>query len=219
MILLKQGAFNISKEEALAPMSPYKWRKLQELAQKLNVTEYVHHPNLSNHSNPSHIIMPDATLFNRWTSRRLDEVREGEINAPDTSEQTLYLLDYIVSNAHSMIVSDINVRTIVDMGRHIRVHAKEIDYNKLNKWLAQIGLVQIASLQANILSACFEFSPYELPFRKKSFSKAERLYMSAIKNAFSHHSFSPLTRLNVAMIETLSYRFDHSLSAITDIEE
>ena len=94
-----------------------------------------------------------------------------------------------------------------------------MEYKELCAWLARIGLVQVASMEGNMLISCMHFSADEMPFVIKPFRKARRLFVDTIENAFSKHSFSTMTRMNVAMLETISHRFSSAISLVTDIEE
>jgi len=230
VMLLKAGAFGrntLPAEAHLEPMSPYKWRMLYKAAEKLNVTGYVGMgaPLLGN--TELNIVpfqreypLVNASLFNHWSDKHLMEVREEEMNAPDTSEETLLLLDMIVANAHAMITKDVSIEGIISLGRMLRQNREKTDFTKLASWLSTIGLVQVANLEANILIDYWGFTAEEIPFYNKPYPKAGKLYHKALcKSLDGTSSFSTATRLNIAMTETLSYNFVKTISKITDIEE
>lgn len=222
--LLKAGAFD-NPTQQLEPMSPYKWRVLCKAAETLNVLGYVAMgaPKLGKTLEivpfQREYPLTDATLFNHWSDKHLMEVREEEMNAPDTSDETLQLLDTIVANAHTLITSDVSVEGIIALGKLLRQQHDKIDTSKLNTWLHTIGLVQVANLEANILVDCWNFKPEEIPFYRKPYPKAGKLYHIAMSRALEKNTFSMATRLNIAMIETLSYNFVNAISSVTDIEE
>lgn len=239
MLLLTNGAFGGGGEPAdIQPMSPYKWRQLVSAATAMNVVRYISmgaemlreekyaDPALfaalaatGNGASEQAFDHTTAHLFNHWTQKALEEVREEEMNAQDTSDETLILLDYIIRNAEYIITKDTSVEGIVEMGCYIRDGKDRIDYEKLHSWLSRIGLVQIASMEGNMLISCLQFSAEEIPFVTRPFPKARRLFMNAVENVFRKHSFSTMTRLNVAMLETISHRFVNAISMVTDIEE
>lgn len=215
-------------------MSRHKWRKMVQAAERLGVLGYVAMGTEKVQLNQAgqefqemqgllafqrEFPLTDASLFNHWSDKRLMEVREEEMNAPDTSETTLLLLDTIVSNAHSIITTDINIEGILSLGRMVRQHSKDIDTSKLLSWLSHIGLVQVANLEANILVLCWDFTPDEIPFYRKPYPKVKALHDETVRHALESNSFSTLTRLNIALTETFSYNFMNSISKITDIEE
>ncbi len=222
--LLKAGAFGYDTGK-LEPMSPYKWRMLCKAGERLNVLGYIATgatklgKELPLVPFQREFPLTDASLFNHWSDKHLMEVREEEMNAPDTSDATLLILDSIVANAHSIITTDINIEGILSLGRLIRQYAKEIDTEKLHSWLSHIGLIQVANLEANILVMCWDFKPEEIPFYRKPYPKVKSLQAETIDHALDSNSFSTLTRLNVALIETFSYNFMNAISKITDIEE
>ena len=244
--LLKIGAFghspisaqqndgNEQKGEgvALEPMSQHKWRKLYKAAEALNVLGYVamgcKETDVTQWGDAEGVSplvfqrefpLTDASLFNHWSDKHLMEVREEEMNAPDTSEETLTLLDTIVANAHYIITTDVSVEGIISLGRMVRQNKDKINKEKLTSWLSHIGLVQIANLEANMLTQCWDFAPEEIPFYTKKYKKAKSLHDNVIRKALESHSFSTATRLNVALTETASYNFMNAISKVTDIEE
>lgn len=239
MLLLERGAFGQSADgETLLPMSPHKWRKLVMAAKELNLLRYVAAG--ARESEAEADVSPvlfealaaqgdgkqevpfdssTAHLFNHWTQKRLESVREEEMNAHDTSDETLILLDIIIKNAEYIVTKDTSIDGIVTLGRYIREHKNGIDYNKLQHWLADIGLVQIASMEGNMLISCMHLSQDEMPFVIKPYRKARRLFMNSVEKVFQKHSFSNMTRMNVAMLETISHRFVTAISMVTDIEE
>ncbi len=238
MLLLRLGAFNRPEEEVLMPMSAHKWRVLMEVATALGVQQFVADgaarlsenttlpPTLAAYVQRQNAASPQATfdistahLFNRWTQKRLEEVKEEEMNSLDTSDETLMLLDLIVRNAEEMITKDTNVAGIVAMGRFIESNKGKINFGKLEAWLAYIGLVQTASLEGNMLTSCLGFTTDEVPFAAKPFKRAGKLFLNSIHKVFTKHSFPTSTRMNVAMLETISFRLTSAVSRITDIEE
>lgn len=215
-------------------MSPYKWRVLSDAASHLGVLGYVVQGacNLSSACKyipesltSAHVLQDEynatdaAVMCNRFTQRHLDDVREEEMNSPNTSEETLQLLDILVANTNGMVCSDLSVEGIIALGVFIRKNAKVIDYDKLTRWLYAVGIVQMASLQGNMLIACMGFTREELPFVTRSYARASRLFVDRISKALEKHSFPIFTRLNVAMVETVSHRLGKAVSLITNIEE
>lgn len=239
VLLLERGAFNTMPDDAtLQPMSPHKWRKLVDIADRLHIMRFIAEgaEGLRSDGNISPTVFDalekkdykeeeqgfdftSAHLFNHWTQRRLEDAREEEMNSHNTSDESLILLDIIIKNAEYVVTNDTNIEGIITMGRFIRDNKDKIDYDKLRSWLAHIGLVQIASMEGNMLIDCFNFNADELSFVIKPFPRARKLFMHSIIKAFGKHSFSNATRMNVAMLETISHRFMKAISMVTDIEE
>jgi len=239
LILLERGAFAQVQEGAtLQPMSPHKWRKLADISARLHVMRFVAQG--AKEYKEDNALLPvlldtleakkyqeeetafdftSAHLFNHWTQKHLEDVREGEMNSHNTSDESLMLLDIIIKNAEYVITGDTSVEGIITMGRFIRDNKEKIDYNKIRQWLAHIGLIQIASMEGNMLIDCMNFNAQELPFVVKPFHRARKLFLNSIIKVYGKHSFSNATRMNVAMLETISHRFMKAISMVTDIEE
>lgn len=238
-ILLERGAFGTTPDGiTLQPMSPHKWRKLADIAARLHVLRFI--GNGTETMKDDAALLPtlvealekngykteetafdstSAHMFNHWTQKRLDDAREEEMNSHNTSDESLILLDIIIKNAEYVITNDTCIEGIIIMGQYIRANKDKINYDKLRSWLAHIGLVQIASMEGNMLVDCLHFDATELPFVIKPFPRARKLFMHSIIKVFGKHSFSNATRMNVAMLETISHRFMKAISMVTDIEE
>lgn len=239
MLLLQAGAFStVAEGDTLVPMTPHKWRKLVMAAEELHILPYINlaleqckndpnlHPVLKvlltqkeETLKLSDIDTSKAMLYNHWTQRSWQNVKEEELNSGNISEATLNLLDIIIYNADAIITKDTDVEGIIALGRFVRQYAADIDYEKLTSWLSQIGLVQLANLEGSMLVSSMGFTEAELPFVRKPHRNAHKLFMNSIEKVFSKHSFSNATRMNVAMLETLSNRFVRAITMVTDIEE
>ena len=241
MTLVTTGAFGLTSNSALADMSMHKWRKLLMAAERLGVLPYVAEgvARMKDDALLPEIIVgmiaekkdiieqqrndtynySNAKLYNVFTSRRWEGVINEETSSNDISEVTLNLLDIIVANMDDMVVSDITMPGMITLGRFLRENKNVIDYAKLLRWLSHIGLVQVAQLEGSILIECFGFTQEELPFVTKIQKKAGKHLLRVVEKAFTSHSFSTATRMNVAMLETVSNRFMRAVTTITDIEE
>lgn len=239
LLLLEYGAFSsFPKEESLCYMSPYKWRILVDAADKLKVLPYVAAgaeqlkgndilvPALYEALSDPHRSLATDTyavgevhMFNHWTEKRLEELKEEEMNSRDTSDETLMLLDLIVRNVISMIQRDIDIDGIIAVGLYMRNNKEKIDYEKLGKWLSRIGLVKMASLIGNILLQGFHLQSDEIPIAIEVQKDAYCILINRIENAFEKHSFPNASRFNYAFQETISHKFMSAISLVTDIEE
>lgn len=241
LTLLRVGAFGATASDELTIMSDHKWRRLADAADKLRILPYIARgaQQLADDKNLPTLLptllsarkeetqaqesirydYSNARLYNFFTSHRRDGVINDETSHPDMSEESLNLLDIIISIMDDMITKDINIHGLLTLGTYIRQHRKEIDAQKVNSWLSHIGLVQVASLEGNILVQNFGFSPEELPFLIKEKKSAGRILIHKTEHAFHNHTFSNTTRLDIAMLETLSYHFMRGITMITDIEE
>lgn len=232
LTLIRAGAFMQTEGAAVVAMSPHKWRTLLAVAERMHVCAYVawgaHLLNGDPHLHPmmnglDHQVKEfntaDAHLFNIMTQKKLDAVREEEMNSREISEDTLVLLDIIIRNADDIIVSDVTMEGIIALGVFIREHRDSIDWDKLRSWLSRVGLVRLAALEASMLMDVFHFDVDEVPFASKHYKHAEAMLVRTVEKALEKHSFSMLTRMDVAMLETISHRFMSAISLVTDIEE
>lgn len=239
LILTECGAFGTTPTEgSLDYMSPYKWRQLVAAAEQLKILPYVALgaeqlkgnktliPALYDClSDPERKLtvetydVGEVHLINHWTDKRLEDLKEEEMNSRETSDETLMLLDIIVRNAVSMIQKDIDVDGIIAVGLYIRQNKDRIDYVKLGKWLSRIGMVKMASLIGNMLVLNMHLPAEEVPFAIRESKVASRLFNNRVEKAFGKHHFRNATRLNNAFIETVSHKFISAISLVTDIEE
>lgn len=239
--MMRIGAFGMDEGDTLHDMSPHKWRVLVAAAEKLRVLPCIAEATktIDSESNctkllrelfdkyssalqqqtQEHYNYSNAKLFNIMTSRRWEGVVNEETSSKNMSETTLNMLDIIIANMDDMITSDITPMGIITLGRFIRQNKASIDYDKLLRWISHIGLVQVAQLEGSMLIDCFGFTEEELPFVRKIHKKAGKLLRHSVSKAFASHSFSIATKLNVAMLETVSNRFMGAITTITDIEE
>ncbi len=239
LILTECGAFGSKPEEGdLSFMSPYKWRQLVAAAEQLKVLPYVamaseqlkgckplipafydclSEPERKVVAEPYNV--GDVHLFNHWTDKRLEELKEEEMNSRETSDETLMLLDMIVRNAVSMIQKDVDIDGIIALGLYIRQYKEKIDYEKLGRWLSRIGLINMASLMGNMLTLCLHIPQEDVPLAIKQQPVAQKLFMNRVVKAFEKHHCSNAARLNNAFVETVSHKFVSAISLVTDIEE
>lgn len=240
IVLLVCGAFGRrdEKQEKLIPMSPHKWRVLVKAAEKLNVLPFVAvgADMLKDDRNIDSALMTalqnygdlevvkyhpkNTELFNHWTNKRLIALKDLEADSGFASEPTLDVLDLIICNACEIISKDVNIEAIVALGLFLQKHQTDIDFVKLGEWLAQVGMVPMASLLGNILVDGLNMKHEEVPFAIKPYKKVKKLFYDSVAGAFDEKkSCGTATRLNVASLETLSHRFVSAISVVTDIEE
>lgn len=246
LTLLEYGAFDTVNGEKIKDaqtieiktMSNHKWRKLVAAAEEMRILPYIAHAafalngakNLAPILNEScsdpkkNVVMADydtsnAQLYNHWTSKRLEEIHEEEMNAADLSEETLMLLDLIIDNADAIITKDVNIEGVIAMGCYIKQKRENIDFDKLEEWLARVGMTKMASLLGSMLVVCMHFKAEDIPFVNKIYKNAENLFMSSFTKVTTKHSAPTSTRMDFAMIETVSHRFMSAISLVTDVEE
>ena len=232
LTLLRAGAFNDVSDATTVEMSRYKWRRLRGVAAEQGVLRYVVlggeriAPGIDE-LRFGEVKLDEAEfdvgegcfLFNRWTERRLEDVREGEMNLPTTSDESLHVLDLIVSNANIMVRGGLSLAGIVALGRYLRENVKLIDFEKVTTWLQRANLVQVASYLGSLLMDCFDFAEDDVPFVARYYSSGRRELWRCLERSGESCRFPLSARLNIALIETCSFYFKRVTSVITEIEE
>lgn len=229
--LLRAGAFDILGAE-LMHMSNYKWHKIEAVAKKLNIIGYISAGARKYQQSP---ILPsfmlsdaqeekysidNAFMFNRFKEKRYERICDDERHDISPSAETTQLLQLIISVHDDIIASRLPLNGIIALGRMLRNDGDKVDYIKLETWLKRLGITQTASLQASMLIELFDFEKDEFPYINKFYNNAITHYYNLIENVLDGKaSFNYVSKLNVAMLETLSYHLGNFTSRITDIEE
>lgn len=106
----------------------------------------------------------------------------GEMHSIDTSITTLQCLSLIASNASMIMAEGPQTGHMVALGQFLRNKGQHIDFVKLDKWLARLGLQRMANLQGSILESCFGFEASELPFMHRSYAGAGRIMRHTLRD-------------------------------------
>lgn len=229
-ILLRAGAFEI-KDEALQPMSNFKWNRLEEVATRLGVIGYIASGARCLAADPA---LPDwkrdeaeevysasrAHMFNKYKARAYEAIVDGEPHDIAPALDTLRLLRLIVAIANDIVTDSLPLVGVIALGRMLREEGDRMDYVKLEGWLKRLGVVQIASLQASLLVELFGFTPDEFPYVHRFYGSPLKHYRHLLRSALENKTqFSSVSRMNVAMSETISYHIGNFTSRIQNVEE
>ena len=185
--ILRAGAFR-SKDNEIIPMSLHKWHVLGKMAKEHHVQDFlsdgIKHIKESQTSDipdiniveQSDISAEDAKdsfnaskayLSYNLSKRKWEELREEEMSdIHNISDETLQLLDIIIMNADYVIDYMVSLEGLLLFGRFIRENNKNIDYTKLNNWLAKTKMMSMAEMLGTILIRFFDFSQDEFPFMR-----------------------------------------------------
>lgn len=197
--MLRNGAFG--DKEPMEPMSKYKWDLLYKRAEEEEVLSYLKDD------------VPHASINfeNHKQTRRFKKIAKAEYHAIDTSLDTLDMLNILLYNIDRTLSGKTSIHGIVEMGRFLRRKGDKVDFVKLESWLHQLRIYNMARLHASVLIALFGFSIEELPFMNKEASKAEQLGQEDQQLTFSYLAYYP-----VSTTHSMFRRLHH---AITEIEE
>lgn len=115
-------------------------------------------------------------LTNRWLNRKLQEIVEQEIRNNDSSyieilniraevlPPTLSMLHSLIRITRYILNEGISMKQLVDLGTYLRKAGHRVDYVKLQEWLRQLGMQNMARLIGGMMTRLFAFDEDELPF-------------------------------------------------------
>lgn len=231
--LLRIGSFNI-EDENIVPMSKYKWRKLIELSDQLDVRYYIEkgmHMFFNEKNMPISITQEsnlkgkdfdcnEARLYGILASRRFQRIMDEEPHTMDTSVESMKLLKLIVQNIDSIITSDLSLKGIIAVGEYLRTMGHRVDFVKLNNWIEKLHIIEMSSFIGCMLVELFDFEREEVEFISHTYRKPLSHYHRLLNNTFDNkHHFSKSSRLNLALFETISYNVSNVTSSILNVEE
>lgn len=198
--LLRAGVLGEPGE--MEPMSAFKWKRLATLLREQKVLplgvkgiatyagdirmnmqpeliaqlqeEATGHENIAFRAEPK--------LANLFLNNRLKHIRENERHAIDTSVETLHLLDIIVSNINHTMSEGLSLQGILEIGHYLRSQGHRVDFVKLDTWIMQLHIRNMASIFGTILVELFEFEEDEVPFMQKSSKKATSLMVKSLQD-------------------------------------
>lgn len=195
--LIRSGV--LGENEAMEPMSAFKWRRLTQMVLAQHVEETVLR-GIHNHQTDKMMDMPEdlvkalehsvpmttpPQLSNPLLNHRLNRIIDDERHAIDTNIEALELLKIIVSNVSSMLNKGIMLSGIIALGNYLRSKGDKVDFIKLEHWLRKLHLRRMAQLQGSMLMAVLQFEKDELPFVQHVESSAYRLVLRSVLHTVS----------------------------------
>lgn len=115
-------------------------------------------------------------LTNRLLNRKLQSITDKEIRCCDSEyalidgvkvevlPPTLNLLMSIIRITRYILNEGVSLKQIIDLGIFLRQDGDKVDYAKLQKWIRQLKLQNMARLIASLLKRLFYFDESEMPF-------------------------------------------------------
>lgn len=185
--VLRAGAFN--SDESVEAMSPFKWRRLYQMVEAQQVVP-VFVKGIEKLSSDRNLVLPadmstelknhredesqkqaigdeDVKMSNRILNNRLRHIISKEMEADDTSVESIDFLEIIIYNVRKMLNRGLSLDGIIRLGQYLRSRGDKIDFVKTEGWLSSLRLDRIAQLQGSILISVFGFEQDELPFVKE----------------------------------------------------
>ena len=162
-LFIKLRSENFGTDEELEPMTTFKTQKIAQMMKNL-----------------SDIPEGEVRMSNSFLNRRLSKIQDDERHAIDTSIETIYLLQIIVSNVNSILKSGINLKGIIKLGNYLRTKGDKVDFVKLEKWLTKLRIQRIAQLEGSVLITFFDFEKDEIPFVRRVEKGAYKLTLRSL---------------------------------------
>lgn len=187
--LMRAGLFG--SREPIEPLSQWKWRRLYKLSLIHGVNNCIWQ-GLCECKDDFYVTLIAPELMQKWSKTVVQIEEETEDEEADTSltnplldrklqdiidqesskEETptrLVLLN-IVNNARVILNDGVSLPLIVELAQMLR-KGNNIDYEKLQTWIAQLHMQPMADLTGTLLVMLFDFSKEDVPFLKKYLEK------------------------------------------------
>lgn len=205
LIKIRNSNFN-SKEDSL-PMSPWKWRYMDDLLLKIDgMTQY----------NNKEIYQ----FVSKIQEKRRVSIYENERHSIDTSIETLHLLNLIVFNIRQVETNEISIPGIIALGKYLREKGQHVDFVKLEDWIRILNIKKLTSLLASFLVQAFNFEKNEVPFLYSEHMNANELLFNTLfivgkKGGTSH----PMRLFRYSKYGYLAYLRTKTKTLLESIEE
>lgn len=166
-ILIKIRNSNFNSKEDSIPMSPWKWRYMDDLLLKIDgMTQY----------NNKEIYQ----FVSKIQEKRRVSIYENERHSIDTSIETLHLLNLIVFNIRQVETNEISIPGIIALGKYLREKGQHVDFVKLEDWIRILNIKKLTSLLASFLVQAFNFEKNEVPFLYSEHKNANELLFNTL---------------------------------------
>lgn len=233
--MMRSGAMNEYVE--MEPMSAFKWKKLVDIIVEQNVTSVASRA-VKNHQYEQVFNMPAETrqflhdeatkstgnsirleMNNRHLNKKLQKIHTLEKHSDTFSKETLEFFDIIIANCHAILNHGTSMLLIIKMGNYIRINSQKIDFTKISKWLSDMQMQRVADLAGTILIDNFAFKKEEVPFVKKTDSKAAFTMCESIKKHKDAAHNRGITYFEYAPLENTSILIGRLKGKLDSIEE
>lgn len=206
-ILIKIRNCNFNSKEDSIPMSPWKWRYMDDLLLKIDgMTQY----------NNKEIYQ----FVSKIQEKRRVSIYENERHSIDTSIETLHLLNLIVFNIRQVETNEISIPGIIALGKYLREKGQHVDFVKLEDWIRILNIKKLTSLLASFLVQAFNFEKNEVPFLYSEHKNANELLFNTLfiedkKGGTSH----PMRLFRYSKYGYLAYLRTKTKTLLESIEE
>lgn len=112
----------------------------------------------------SYAVAETYHFSNKFQEQRRVKIFQDERHAIDTSIETLALLNLFVYNVAQIEQSGISITGVINVGKYLREKGHNVDYVKLDKWIANLRINKVVSMISSMLIDAFGFSSIEIPY-------------------------------------------------------
>ncbi len=158
--ILRSGGLN--EYVPVEPMSPFKWRQLVELARKdglvpllsnaIRHSQYEEQFNMPRsmwepiHQEASEVKFPviKPSFTSKILSQKLKELVMLEMHSAYCSEESIRVLSLLVANCEELLIRGLNMHMLLKLANFTKVHERNIDFDKVNKWLTELRILDVA---------------------------------------------------------------------------
>ena len=233
--MMRSGALNEYVE--LEPMSSFKWQRLVETVCSENVASVASRA-VKNHQFEQKFNMPQTLrdeihraasantgqsihpeLDNPMLNKKLNRIYMLEKHSENCSKESLELFNILIANCHAILNEGTSTRLIIRLGNHIRINGASIDYDKVERWLKELQMQEVAQLAGSILINNFAFKKEELPFVRKIDSKAATVMVQSIMQRRKAKHNKGITYFTYAPLENASIIIGRLKKQLGTIEE
>lgn len=210
--LLRSGAFGT--EEAIEPMSVWKWGRLYHLSEMHDVAMYIH-KGIERCSGQFFVQIPQA-LVEQWRQAATEEAAADErtehegsndllasdhltnpllnhqlqnmLDSENSNTETRTALLHLVGTCRFIMNAGIPVKRVTELGLFLRQPGgNRIDYTTLGEWISKLKQEAMVQLVSVMLVKLLNFKPEELPFMQPTTEeKMEKQLRELVQMRNSH---------------------------------
>lgn len=233
--LASEGAFGCNN--AIMPMSDFKWEILYKLSLHEDVAPYVWRGVLNHEDDKFTNIPPKVkSLLGKTPFNNQDELISSfditdietqklsyivkkytlkdivykERHSIDTSKISLDFLSLILQNTNIILRNGIRMRGIIEIGLFLRNKGQHVDFIKIESWLRKLKLRQMASLQASVLVDMFSFGNDEFPYIRKFVKKGKIMTIKSLERVIKANKLDRTFNKYSIVNFIKFYKYSHS---------
>ncbi|MBQ0084673.1 MAG: nucleotidyltransferase family protein [Prevotella sp.] len=109
--------------------------------------------------------------FNEIIKREISHLKPSIMHINATKVEilpaTAMIMMLIMNNIKHFMYDEVSIQQLLDIGMLLRKHGDKVDYVKLEGWLEELNMQEMANIIGGMLITMFDFTQDEIPFMKK----------------------------------------------------